>query len=415
MASVAAPNRQVHLDTAVYPRTYTTSGGYRIVLLVMSSIAIGAGLLGTWYFATGHEMKSPSEPYVFSLVSICFFLLGAYLAVATIKSKIVLTTNAIDVHGIFITKQLLRSELVGWRIVPTQYFSTLVLVHRDPSVRKIKIALTMNADKFFLDWLSAAPNLDEAESEEFRAQLDANLEIGVTHEQRSERIATAQILASRLGWVAWAVTAWSWFYPRPYWLVALLLAGLPIVAVLIGLRSIGLYNFEGRRNDLRPSLAIPVIIPGAGLALLGISELHFLRWQDLIPMVTVFCLTITGLISVADPVLRQRRWPVLGILLIAFMDGSGAVAHADALLDRSSPRGFISRVVRKRVSTGRSTSYRLTISPWGPQSDFTDVRVSARDYNAVQSGDPVCILLFPGALRISWYLVEPCPLQRPAE
>ncbi len=415
MPAVASPNEQVHLDPSLYPRTYTTSAGNRIFLLSLSCIAAGAGLLGTWYFATGHEMKSSRALYIFSLISFLFFLLGVYLAFVTIKYKIVLKTNAIELREIFTTKQLLRTQLAGWRIVPGQYISTLVLVPRDPSAAKIEIGLTIKTDSFFLDWLSAAPNLDETELEQSRSELESNLELGVTREQRSERIATARSVATWLNWIAWIAAVWGWFYPRPYWLVILVLSGLPIVAALIGLRSRGLYQFEGRRNDLRPSLASPVILPGAALAIRALSDLHFLHWQYLIPLAMIVCFAITAIITAADPIIRQRRWPVLTIFFLTVMYGSGVAAQADMFLDRSNPRRFSTEVLKKHVSRGRSTSYMLTISPWGPQSTFTDVEVSARDYNSIQPGQSVCIYLFPGALRIPWYLVRPCPSQPPVE
>jgi len=407
MSALASPKTEVHLDPTLYPRTYTASAGNRIFLLSMSCIAAGAGLLGTWYFATGHEMKNPREPYVLSLISILFFLLGIYLALATIKSKIVLKTDAIELHEIFTNKQLLRSQLAGWRILPTQYVSTLVLVPRDPSARKIKIGLTIKMDDFFLDWLSAGPNLDETEFEQSRAQLESNVELGLTHEQRSERIAAARSVALWLNWITGIATVWGWFYPSPYWLVV------PIVAALIGLGSGGLYQFEGRRTDPRPSLALPLILPGAALTIRAVADLHFLRWQHLIPVALVICISLTALVVAADPMIRQRRWPVLVVLFLSVMYASGAAAQADTVLDRSAPSPFSSEVLRKHVSRGHSTSYTLTISPWGPQGESTDVMVSARVYDSVQLGQSVCIYLFPGALRIPWYLVQPCPSQTP--
>ena len=413
MLPVAPPaghaSPRITFNPTLYPRTYTTSTGYRVFLLAISLMIFLAALFGLWYFGSGHEMRNRPEAVVF--VSFCsfFLLLATYLALATLKFKIVLTADAIEAQELFSRKRLARSNISGWRTTQTQYVSTLLFVPRPEAGKKLKFAMTFTADDAFENWVDSLPNLDQDEQESSRAELASNLEIGLTTEQRDERIATAQILSTRLNWAAWITAAWAWFYPRPYPLLILILAALPLVAVFIGLRHKSLYQFDGRRNDVRPSLTVPTLVPSAVLALRALQDFHFVEWEKLIPIALFICFALTALISIADPSIRKRRWPVLGILLVTMIYAAGLVAHADADLDASHPQTFVAQIYEKHVNSGRQTSYHLRISPWGPQHETTDVDVPYSIYKGVTPGQSVCLHLYPGALRIPWYVASSCP------
>jgi hypothetical protein len=64
-------------------------------------------------------------------------------------------------------------------------------------------------------------------------------------------------------------------------------------------------------------------------------------------------------------------------------------------------------VTGQRVSHGRSTSYYLTLSPWGPMTGAFETSVGRRLYNAVNLGDTVEVSLHSGWLHIPWYQVTP--------
>ena len=137
------------IDASLLPRTYRTSIGNRIFLpLVASANAVG-GLLGMVYFGLGHEMKSPGERLFFVLVSFLFVVLGSYVLVYTFKSKIVLYADRIEWQGIKSARSLRREDIAGWRIIPTQYMSTLEVRPRSPGIKKLKVSLMLKRDEVF--------------------------------------------------------------------------------------------------------------------------------------------------------------------------------------------------------------------------------------------------------------------------
>lgn len=378
-------------------------------LASLGGLIAAASLLGIWYFGTGHESVNPQGVLIMVVICLGFFLLGAYLIVAMLKSKIILTADAIELYEPFKTKHLLRSQIAGWRVIPTQYVSTLEFTPRDPHAKKLKFALTIKPDAAFDSWLSTLPNLDAQDLEKSRAELDANQELGLTHEQRTERLAAAANYAKYLTWVTWAASAWGWFYPQPYTAAILVLAALPLAAILLGLRTKGVYQFDGRRNDARPSLAVPVMTPGFILALRALTDLSFINWKQLLAPLLFVTVAFTVAVASADPVSTRKRWPLLAIFFIAGFYGGGVSALADALLDRSSPQVYQTRVLHKHVSTGRHTTWYLRLAAWGPQAQTSEVGVPRLFYSSVQPGQTICVHYHPGALKIPWYLVAPCP------
>lgn len=399
----------ISFDPSLFPRTYQSSLGWRLFLISLGGLIAIASILGLWYFSTGHESVNPQGVLIMVIICLAFFLLGAYLVVAMLKSKIVLAADAIELHEPFNTKQLLRSQIAGWRVIPTQYVSTLEFTPRDPHSKKIKFALTIKPDLAFDSWLSTLSNLDAQDLAQSRAELDANQELGLTHEQRTERLAAAANYAKHLTWLTWAASAWAWFYPQPYTAAILVLVALPLAAIFLGTRTKGVYQFDGRRNDARPSLAVPVMMPGFILALRALTDLSFLNWQQFLAPILFLTIALTAAIASADPTMTKRRAPLVAMFFCFLFYGSGVSALADALLDHSEPRVYQTQILRKHISTGRHTTWYLDLAPWGPQAQPSQVGVHRSFYSSVRLGQTICVHYHPGALKIPWYLVAPCP------
>ncbi|HET7108972.1 MAG TPA: hypothetical protein VFI38_19315 [Candidatus Acidoferrum sp.] len=397
------------LDPSQFPRTYQSSLGYRLALISLGGLIATVSLLGVWYFGTGHESQTRQAALSMALLCFAFFLLGAYLILAMLRTKLILTADSVELHDTFTAKHLLRSQIAGWRILPTQYISTLVLVPRDPHAKQIKFPLIFKLDEQFKAWLEPLTNLDAQDRAESVAHIDAQLDPGLTEDQREVILFNAYRFAKFLTWASWIAAAWGWFYPRPYSLVTLILAAIPLIAICLGLRAKGVYQFDGGRNDARPSLAIPVILPGLALAIRALYDLSFLHWQQLLSPIFVVTLAMAALLVAADPKTGNQRWTYLATLFLSLAYAGGVTAMADSLLDHSIPRGFQAEVLQKRISSDRSTTWYLRLAPWGPQNQPDEVSVSSSLYSSVEPGQLVCVYLHPGALKISWYEVARCP------
>jgi len=406
---VVSSSRPIDLDPSQYPRTYRVSRGYFAFLALLSAlVAIPAGI-GIWYFGTGHETRDTADAAI--MVSICslFVLLGAYLLASLLRFHVTLAADSIAVRNCFTARRVLRAEIAGFRVLPTQYISTVVVVPRDPQRKKLKFSKMLKADEAFYAWFNALPNLDAEDRKQSRAQLSADPDLGLTADQRADRVKEASRFAKAVNAIVLGAALWAWFYPRPYLLVIAAVALLPLVVIFEFVRSHGLYDLEGRRNEARPSVAAALLLPAPILAIRALFDLHLLRWQSVIPASVVAAVVLVVIVARTSANKRRISVPALVVFAFFFATYAGCViADADVLLDPSSPVPYHAEVLSKSISHGRSTTYSLVLGPWGPRQTPEDVDVDRSVYDEAAAGDSVCVLLYPGRLKVPWFTVFPC-------
>ena len=107
-----------------------------------------------------------------------------------------------------------------------------------------------------------------------------------------------------------------------------------------------------------------------------------------------------------DPTLWARK-PIFAIFCaIGLTYGFGAVTQANALLDRSPGISYSVIVQGKHINHGKHTSYYLKLSPWGPQTRTSELRVSRDIYDPIQCGDVALLVLQKGAFGLNWYYLR---------
>ena len=402
-------SQPLELDASLYPRTYRASRGHFVFLALLSALVAIPGCIGIWYFGTGHETHGPRDAAI--MVSLCalFVLLGASLLAGVLRFHITLGVDFIEVQGFFTSRRMPRVEIAGFRILPTQYIATVVVVPRDRHQRKLKFSQILRTDDAFAAWFSSIPNLDTEELDESRAQLSADTDLGFMPDERTDRIEKAAQFAKAVNAIAVVAGLWALVYPRPYLPVIAALAVLPLVVIFEFVRSRGLYDLEGRRNEARPNLALALILPGPVLALRALRDLHLLHWQSVIPAAIIVAAVLVFVVARTGEEKRKTAFPILLLFAVLFATYAGCViADADVLLDRSSPSAYRAKVLSASVSHGKSTTYSLQLGPWGPRQSPEDVEVPSSVYDDVAPGDSVCILLYRGTLRIPWFTISPC-------
>jgi len=396
------------LDASSLPRSYPTSTGNRIFLTFVAGANIVGGLLGMVYFGLGHEMKSPGERLFFVLLSFLFVVLGSYVLIYTYKSKIILYADRLEWHGVRSVRSLRRDDITAWRIIPTQYISTLEVRPRSPGIKKLKISLMLKRDDVFAAWFASLPNLDAQEEAESLARVVEDQSVAATPEERAQKLARAKQIAKALNCAAGIAAVWGWLYPRPYDAAMAVLVVIPAIAVILLATGNGLYQVEGHRHDARADLALAFIVPGAVLAMRSVSDFEFLEWMPILKLAIVASMILTIVVVGADRGMRERRLAFLAFLFLCFLYAFGAMAQANALLDRSEGQIFSTKVLDKRIESGKSTTYYFRVDPWGPRKEPNEVSVSRSMYQATDVGKNVCVWLHTGSLKVRWFVVGAC-------
>jgi hypothetical protein len=74
--------------------------------------------------------------------------------------------------------------------------------------------------------------------------------------------------------------------------------------------------------------------------------------------------------------------------------------------DRSTPQIHEAKVLGKRISSGKTTTYYLTLTAWGPRTEAEDVTVSEDQYEQIAVGSPVKVYQMKGLLDVPWFFVD---------
>ena len=198
--------------------------------------------------------------------------------------------------------------------------------------------------------------------------------------------------------VAIVAAGWALYDPRPYWPVVALLALLPWLALVA----------TARRP--KADLYIPLMLPGCVLGLRAVIDVQLLeRWQALLPAAAI-AIVMAVLIRLTR---EDREFPLwLSLLLfvpVTAFYGYGSVVLANKLLDRSSPKLYLTFVYdRSMHKVSRQMVWDLRLGPWGPRKEAQNVSVPRGLYEATRIDDGVCVLLHPGAFGIRWFEVATC-------
>ena len=403
----SVPSAEV-LDPSQYPRTYRVSAGSRVTYCLLGALVAVGGLAGAWYFGTGHEAKTALEAIMLAALCLAFVVLGAAIILYMLTSEVVLNADAIVSRDFLGVRKLRREDIAGRRSQRTRSNSTLVLVPRRPGMKTLKINELIQSDFLLKAWFDTLPDLDAQDLAQSQAEIIANRDLGRTPEERARRLVFARKLANGLTGVSIIVCLWAFVYPKPYELVVVVLAALPLVALVLKEKGGRLYQLVGWRNDARASVGIAFIGPSVVLAVRSLEDIKVLDWTVALAGAAVVAIAMTFVVAMSEQKLRSLGWALLAILAVCGSYAYGAIVEGNALLDKSEPQMFKTTVIGRRVSRGKTTSYHLQLAPWGPRREEDDITVSRTLYASVETGGKICVHLRDGALQIRWFAVRPC-------
>lgn len=392
------------------PHIYPIRSGWRAFIAGTGAVFVIFGLVFGWYLST----HSPAAGMVAVVLIIVFGLgmsvFGGYAIVSTLTSQLLLYDDAIEIRDFFRQRRLLFSEIAGRRVQSGGNGPPVtVLVPQDPRRKKIKFSRVFRTDAVFDTWLRGLPDLDQQEQQKSEAEIVADPAFGQTPAQRLTRLAVAKKIAAALHVAMVALYGWAFLAPRPYELVIGLLMALPWVAILLVAASRGLFRIDGRRNDAHPNLAAVALGPALVLALRAYFDVHLVAWTDIFVPAIIGGAVLSLAEWAVDREVRRRPLALLALVPFALIYAGACVTLGNTLLDRSPAEIMRTTVLDKHVESGKHTTWYLTLAPWGPFREATNVTVAKDFYAAVAPRQNVCVHLRAGAFKISWFLVGTCP------
>jgi hypothetical protein len=83
----------------------------------------------------------------------------------------------------------------------------------------------------------------------------------------------------------------------------------------------------------------------------------------------------------------------------------GFIITTNSVFDTAQPEYYKAKILDKRISSGKSTSYYFELSSWGPQSQNDEVMVNRELYNEKEVGDSALIYFSEGFYKIPYFIV----------
>ena len=148
------------LSSADYPRTYRMSLVWRAFNLIFGFAFISFGASTLRSALAGPQVRgSWLVPGIFLGI---FFIGGILAMLKSLRYRVVLFADSIEVRNMASTRVLRRDEILGRRLVQTGYrirYQTILLVPRGAQ-RPLRVDLVLKTDSAFWEWMNTVPDLD---------------------------------------------------------------------------------------------------------------------------------------------------------------------------------------------------------------------------------------------------------------
>lgn len=389
------------------PSIHALSTGWKTFFLLAIAVLFGlAGFVAGCGIA-GYDGMDIVARVVCTLFGGAAFVAAPILTRAVLRYRVETFEDRIRIQGHRGTRELLLADLRGYRVEQRKNEQVIVLVPADPSAKKTAIGSTLADGKRLEAWIRS--RLTDLDAEDYQRELGhilADSSLGATEVDRADALAKAARTVQVLTWIASGAAAWAFLHPQPYDIVAWTLLTLPVLALILARLSHGLIQFaSSRRTTARPAIAMPFMVPSFVAMLRAIIDWNLVDWAPVWIPAAVLGLPLFVLVFVLFEDVRSRFKLVPLAMAVCLAYGLGATILLNGILDDGEPEVFTAKVLDKRVSSGKHTSYNARLSSWGPRTRPEEVELPEETFESISVGEEVIVAMQPGWLKIPWLFV----------
>lgn len=375
---------------------YTIAPGMKIFYAVLALAAFSFSLF----------MLTPSKHAVLAvwLFSFSFMAIALLIVINLLKRKVVISEHGILCITLFSRKELDFAAIKGYRIGKKVIYLEPVATG-DPTII-IGNYIDLSKSGELLRWVKAAfEDLDAMDLENQRREVGQNVAWGSTEDKRRSNLSKAKNIA--IGYnVVGLLLGFVLIFSNDKRIVLLLLA-YPLIGIALMIFSKGMIKFtSSSKRSVNGYILLGVSLPSFMLLIKSLGEYTLFRYDHFwLPVV----LTSTVLFALyyipgINRSMKFIRTQTSVMAVFALLYGFGSIRQVNCAFDHSTPRIYEATVLRHRVSRGKTTSYFLTLGPWGPDGE-REVDVHRSLYDAVGVGSTVSVRLSEGLLHIPWFVV----------
>ncbi len=387
------------------PQVYPLKRGWRIFLQLgaLGGLALFGAPLVLWV-----KDQPVWTPWIIAVAFLSVFtacMVAAWVARMG-RYAIEIHPDRVVYRGGWARQELRIEDIAGYRILPTQYVHTLLLVPARKGLRRISTALCYERRDEMLAWFAEhVVNLDEQEMIDEIVDIATDPHLGATEEERMARLARAKRCTGVLNVIGAGATMWAFFYPHPYEAAIWTLIVLPVLALATVVFFRGLVRLDGKPKSAYPNVEAAMVTPPVMLFLRAFLDWQLLSWSGTWPTVAALSVVALGvLLGCAKD--ARRKWALVGAIMCAPLYAFGAVVFLNCRYDSSSPVVHRCQVVDRHISSGKNVSYHLELAPFVDGASKREISVPRQVYDRVAAGDMVRVGVFQGRLGIPWFLVR---------
>ena len=383
---------------------YRISGGWKaFCIIIVATFSIGAVYLISVAFRS-----SAKAPLVSLVGAIILIALAIYLYLFAMRTLLTVDKSAIKLVGVFTARAILPEDIDGYRIGEKNVFS----IHVKNGGKALQIPASLERRGELIEWFKQ--NYEDIDARALVAETEdllANEQFGFTREDREARLATAKKIDTAATVGGFGLFFWSLLYPRPYEIVMLVLFVVPWIGIYITWYYKGLMRLYKKKSSPYPSVVqlMGFVTLGAFISILRDYDLYGFEKNALSLSVGGMLLT-TVICSIAcrqTIVLSARKGlTYVCIVVMAGLYSYSLLIFSNCYFDRSEPKVWEVQVTGKRIHRGKSTSYYVSLSPWGKYVAGKEVTVSKGFYSEVNGGDSLAVYLKSGKWGVPWYFLN---------
>jgi hypothetical protein len=387
------------------PTVYPLTRGWRIFfnLSALGGLAFISIPLIAWTKKNPQWTPTSIAAVLAALTASC--LIGAWVA-RTKRYRIEILADRIRYYGAWGFRELHLADIAGYRVLPTHYVPSLLIVPSNKRKRKIYTALCYERKGEMLQWMAQhLPDLDHQEMADELDEIVTDTSFGASRDERMARLAVAKRYVLLLNIAGGCAAAWAFIFPRPYDFAIWTLIVLPIIGLACVAFFHGLVRLDGKQESAYPSAGGAIILPPIILTLRTIFDWHLLSWGDTWPTLASLTVLVVVIVVVCARDAR-RKWRFAGTVIFSALYVYGTATYLNCRYDRSEPFVYESTVRERHVSKGKHTSNHITLAPFVDDEPWREIEVPRATYERLREGDPVQIGVFEGALGIPWFLIR---------
>jgi len=387
-------------------QTYTYAVGWKI----FSYIFFFAVLILIGYFFV-NALLSDKQIALWTILFVGAIALFGYGILSIIRSKVVISDDGITYITPFKTKQLLFSEIKGYRVQTGDRNSkSLIILSKESGKPDLNIGdpgYFANSTALTTFIYAKFKDIDEEEYKEEEGEILLDPSLGFTEEERAKKLQSVRNIVKVLNVIGAVIAFWLYLYPQPYPVPLYIALVYPFLALVYFVRNQSIVTLIGeiKKKSAYPSLSLAFICPPIAVLVRTLTDYDFLEFQQLFQYVGIVAGVLIFILLLLIRQSNARGMNILGAVSFALMSGYGSVVAANCIADRSAAQIYKVQILDRRISSSKSKSYYLSLAEWGNRERGKEVSVTSSLYKDVAIGDFVSVNIKKGTLNIPWYYI----------